>query len=176
MFLISRKDFDNYLLQKALNSKSVTFFTEKVTDVLKEREGWILKTNKGSCAKVKFLIGADGCPSLIRKSVFKPIPAQFLAATVGYNFPCTNKYIDGTFEKNTVEAYYSREYVPKEGFIWIFPKRTSINVGIGSTENGKKLKKSIDNFLHFHPAGRRLKPLKGHFFSFSTCNMVKKIF
>lgn len=165
MFLISRKDFDHYLLQRALNNQSVTFFAEKVTEVLKGRKGWTLKTNKGSCVQVRVLIGADGCPSLIRKSVFKPIPSEFLATTVGYNFPCTSKYIEKIFDENTIEAYYSREYVQKGGFIWIFPKRASINIGIGSIEKRKKLKRLIDNFLLFHPAGRRLKFLNGHFFS-----------
>jgi len=165
LFLISRKDFDYYLLQKALKNKSVAFFDEKVSQVTKGENGWILKTNKDRCVKVKVLIGADGCPSLIRKYVFRPILPQFLAATVGYNFPCSSKYIEKVFAKNTVEAYYSHEYVQKGGFIWIFPKRTSINVGIGSMETGKKLKQSLDKFILSHPAGKRLKLLKGHFFT-----------
>jgi len=165
MFLISREDFDYYLLQRAIRNKSVRFFDEKVTQVTKGNNGWELKTNKDTCVKVKVLIGADGCPSLIRKYVSKPIPAQFLATTVGYNFSCSNKYIEKTFPKNTVEAYYSHEYMQKAGFIWIFPKRTSINVGIGSTEKGKKLKQMLDKFISSHPAGKRLKHLDGHFFA-----------
>jgi len=165
MFLISRKTFDYYLLQRALKNKSVAFFDEKVTEVREGEEGWILKTSKDRCAKVKALIGADGCPSLIRKQVFRPIPPQFLAAAVGYDFPCSSKFIEKAFAKNSIEAYYSHQYVQNGGFIWIFPKRTSINVGIGSTETGERLKKSLDKFISFHPAGKRLKNLEGHFFT-----------
>jgi geranylgeranyl reductase family protein len=165
VFLVSRKNFDYYLLQRALKNKSVAFFDEKVSQVIKGENGWILKTNKDRCVKVKVLIGADGCPSLVRKCVFKPIPPQFLATTVGYNFPCSSKYVQKAFAKNTVEAYYSHEYVQKGGFVWIFPKRTGINVGIGSMETGKKLKQSLDKFILLHPAGKRLKTLKGHFFA-----------
>jgi len=164
-FLISRKDFDYYLLQRALKNKSVTFFDEKVTRIIKKKNGWILKTNKDRCVKVRVLIGADGCPSLVRKNVFRPIPPQFLATTIGYDFPCSSKYIEKTFAKNTIEAYYLHKYVQKGGFIWIFPKRTSINVGIGGMETGKKLKRSLDKFISLHPAGKRLKPLEGHFFA-----------
>lgn len=164
-FLISRRNFDYYLLQKALKNESVTFFDEKVTRVTRAENGWILETSKGRLVKVKVLIGADGCPSLTRKYVFRPIHPQFLATTVGYNFPCSTKYIEKNFAKNTVELYYSHEYVQKRGYIWIFPKRTGINVGIGSIEKGKKLKQSLDKFISSHPTGKRLKLLKGHFFA-----------
>jgi geranylgeranyl reductase family protein len=165
MFLISRENFDYYLLQRALENKSVAFFDEKVSQVIKKENGWILKTSKDRCVKVKVLVGADGCPSLVRKHVSRPIPPQFLATTIGYSFPCSSKYMEKAFAKNTVEAYYSHEYVQKGGFIWIFPKRTSINVGIGSIETGKKLKQSLDKFILLHSAGKRLKLLEGHFFT-----------
>ena len=165
VFLVSRKDFDYYLLRKALENKSVAFFDEKVSQVTKRKNSWILKTNKDRCVKVEVLIGADGCPSFVRKCVLRPIPPQLLATTVGYDFPCSSKYVEKAFAKNTIEAYYSREYVPKGGFVWIFPKRKSINVGIGSMETGKKLKQSLDKFIFLHVAGKRLKILKGHFFA-----------
>jgi flavin-dependent dehydrogenase len=154
----------------------VTFFDEKVNQVIKGENEWILKTSKGRSVKVKILIGADGCPSLVRKNVFRPIPPQFLAMTIGYDFICSNKYIENTFAKNSIEAYYSHKYVQKGGFIWIFPKRTSINVGIGSLETGKKLKQSLDNFISSHPAGKRLKPLERHFFAHLVPTIWKKDF
>jgi flavin-dependent dehydrogenase len=51
------------------------------------------------------------------------------------------------------------------GFIWIFPKKSCINIGIGSMESGKKLRHSLENFITFNPAGKKLKPLQGEFFS-----------
>lgn len=163
-FTVSRKTFDYYLLQRALTNRSVRLFGEKVNQVTKAENHWMLRT-KSRSVKVKILIGADGCPSFIRKTVFNPIPPQFLVTTVGYDLPCSIEYIEETFTKNTVEAYYPRKYVPEGGFIWIFPKRTSINVGIGSLETGKQLKWSLDQFISSHEAGERLKPLKGRFFS-----------
>jgi geranylgeranyl reductase family protein len=177
VFLTSRKNLDYYLLQRMLKNKSVVFFDERVTNVKRQEKGWILKTNKDRYVKVKVLIGADGCPSLIRKYVFRPIPPQFLATTVGYNFSCPSDYMGKIFTKNTAEAYYSREYVPKMGFfIWIFPKRTSINIGIGSIEKAEKLKNSLDDFISFHPAGKRLKPLKGHLFAHLVPIIMKEDF
>jgi geranylgeranyl reductase family protein len=165
MFLVSRKDFDYYLLQRALKNKSVAFFDEKVSQVTKTDNGWTLGTNKDRCVKVKVLIGADGCPSSIRKNVCRPIPSRFLASTVGYNVPCSSEYIEKTFAKNTIEAYYPHQYVRKGGFIWIFPKKAIINVGIGSMETGKKLKHSLDKFISAHLAGKRLEDFRGHLFA-----------
>lgn len=162
-FLVSRKDFDYYLLQRALKSRSVAFFEERVEQTTKENV-WLLKTSKDRRIKVKVLIGADGCPSLIRKQVFTQIPQQFLAMSVGYNFMCKRKYIEKAFRKNTVETYYSHKYVQRGGFIWIFPKKNTVNVGIGSIQTRKELTQSLNRFISLHSAGERLRQLKGQFF------------
>ncbi|MEM3728910.1 MAG: NAD(P)/FAD-dependent oxidoreductase [Candidatus Bathyarchaeia archaeon] len=162
--LVSRKNFDYYLLQKALKNRSLTFFRERVINIVKDENGWKLKTDKDRLVKVKILVGADGCPSLIRRHVLGLIPKVFLATTVGYNFTCPNRYIERAFAKNTVEAYYSHKYVQKMGFIWIFPKKSSVNIGIGSMESGKKLRRSLESFIASNPAGKRLKNFKGELF------------
>ena len=175
-FLVSRKNFDQYLLHRTLKNRSVTFFNEKVTEVKKNSENWTLSTNLGRNVTVKLLIGADGCPSLIRKRVCNPIPQKFLAVTVGYDFSCSKEYIEKNFAKNSVEVYYSRRYVKKGGFIWIFPKKAKVNVGIGSRETGSKLKQTLDSFISLHPAGKRLKNLKGSFFAHLNPAVWKKSF
>jgi len=175
-FLISRKDFDYHLLQTALKSRSVTFFDEKVVQIIRGEKEWLLETSRGQRIRVKVVVGADGCPSFTRKNVFKPIPPHFLAATVGYNFFCSPKHIHDAFEENTVEVYYSREYVPRGGFLWIFPKKGKINVGIGSIEKGEKLKQSLDRFMISHPAGRRLLSLERHPFAHLVPTIWKEDF
>ncbi len=165
MFLVSRKDFDYYLLERALRNNSIVFFKERVNQLAKGQNGWVLKTNKDRTVKVNFLIGADGCPSLVRRYVSKPIDAKLLAITVGYSFQCSRRYIQENFQPNTVEAYYSHEYIRKGGFIWIFPKKNSVNFGIGGMISGRELKLSLDRFLFSHNAGKRLRPLKRHLYA-----------
>lgn len=165
MYIVSRKDFDKYLLERALRNNSVVFYKEKVNHLSREKNGWILTTNKDRQLKVKFLIGADGCPSLVRRYVSKPIDAKLVVPTVGYIFQCSSKYLQENFDPNTVEFYYSHTYVRKKGFIWIFPKKTSINFGIGAIESGRELKLSLDRFLFSHTAGKRLRTLKGHLYA-----------
>ncbi|MGA3290497.1 MAG: NAD(P)/FAD-dependent oxidoreductase [Candidatus Bathyarchaeia archaeon] len=165
MFIVSRKDFDNYLLERALRNKSVVFYEEKVNQIARGQNNWSLTTNKDRPVKVKFLIGADGCPSLVRRHISKPIDMKLVATTVGYIFECPRKYLREYFNPNTLEVYYSHTYIRKRGFIWIFPKKTSINFGIGGMESGRELKLSLDRFLFSHTAGKRLKTLKGHLYA-----------
>ena len=165
MFLVSRKDFDDYLLQRALRNDSVVFYKEKVNHIARGQNDWILTTNKDRHIKVKVLIGADGCPSLVRRYVSKPIDAKLVATTVGYIFNCSREYMQENFEPNTLEAYYSHAYIRKGGFIWIFPRRTTINFGIGGMGPGRELKLSLDRFLFSHTAGKRLRTLEGHLYA-----------
>jgi digeranylgeranylglycerophospholipid reductase len=152
------------------------FYREKINRLARERNDWILTTNKDRSVKVKILIGADGCPSLVRQYVSRPINSEFVATTVGYIFPCSNKFVQENFEANTVEAYYSHKYIRKGGFIWIFPKRTSINFGIGGMESGRELRQSLDRFLFSHAAGKRLRTLKGHLYAGLVPTIWKKDF
>ena len=46
-FIVSRKTFDYHLLQRALNNRSVTFFNEKVNQIIKGENDWTLRTSKG---------------------------------------------------------------------------------------------------------------------------------
>ena len=165
MFLVSRRDFDYYLLERALRNNSVMFYRERVNRLARGQNEWALTTNKNRSVTVKLLIGADGCPSLVRRRTLQPIDARFTAITVGYIFPCSREYLQENFEPNTIEAYYSHTYIRKIGFLWIFPKKNSINFGIGGMESGRNLKLSLDRFLFSHPAGKRLRPLKGHLYA-----------
>jgi geranylgeranyl reductase family protein len=165
MFLVSRKDFDYYLIKRATENKSVTFLPEKVVNIAKTEEGWTLRTNNHRRVKVNVLIGADGCPSFIRGLVFKPMYRGFLAATFGYNLTCPTEFIQGAFSKNTIEVYYLHECVRKGGYIWIFPRKSSINIGIGGMDRVERLKESLETFIVSHPAGRRFKQLTGRPFA-----------
>lgn len=62
-------------------------FNEKVNLITKEERGWSLKTDKDRSVEVKVLIGADGCPSFVRKHVSKPIPSKFLVQLLAIIFP-----------------------------------------------------------------------------------------
>jgi len=175
IFLVSRKDFDYHLLQEALKHKNVKLFDERVKQITKSETGWTLTTDKRSI-NVKYLVGADGCPSIVRQKVSTPIPNKFLANTVGCNFECPQDYVESNFQKDTVEACYSHKYVQKAGFAWIFPKRASVNVGIGGLVQGRTLMRMFEEFMASHHAAKRLRNMKGQFFAHLIPSVWEKEF
>ncbi len=160
-YFVMRKKFDGYLLNLA--KKYATHKKERVIDVKKDKHGWkILTSNRSYTSEI--LIGADGANSLVRKEIIGPIPRKHMAMCVGYHIPHTYKEIKQKF-KNALEIYFGG--LPMPGYIWVFPKRNYVTVGVGlELEKSKNAKQIMDQFLKDHPMGRRvLPPLPKHFYA-----------
>ena len=151
--LVMRQKFDHYLLKEALKEKP-SFYEEKVTKISKKNGKWLLETNKNKIM-AKTLIGADGCPSLVRKTVLKSIPKEHLGHCVGYHIPHKREHISKKFSK-AAELYFLGPPYINLGYVWIFPKFKDITVGIGARIGTMKLTESLNNFMQLHPAAKRL--------------------
>jgi 2-polyprenyl-6-methoxyphenol hydroxylase-like FAD-dependent oxidoreductase len=82
--IVSRAEFGWALLERALSSERVHFVRQRVRDVERTGEGWLVHTAAGQTFSADFLVGADGVRSLVRREVVGPIPSQHLALAVGY--------------------------------------------------------------------------------------------
>lgn len=151
--LVMRQKFDHYLLKEALKEKP-SFYEEKVTKISKKNGGWLLETNKNKIM-AKTLIGADGCPSLVRKTVLEPIPKEHLGHCAGYHIPHDREHISKKFS-NVMELYFLGPPYLNIGYVWIFPKFKDITVGIGARVGTTGLTESLDKFMQLHPAAKRL--------------------
>jgi geranylgeranyl reductase family protein len=133
-FAISRQLFDQKLLEMATDSDA-TLVKEKVTDVKKKGDHWILCSGAGTF-EAKLVIGADGVHSIIRRRTVGAIPPGELAVTYGYIARCT--------EKKAIIKFLAE--VP--GYIWVFPGKDTVNIGVGSQlEYGAMLKPLLDKFI-----------------------------
>jgi len=109
----------------------------EVVNIEKENDFWKVITKDGRIFKSKFLIGADGANSIVRRKFFigklKILPAiQYLVEL--------NKQIDSSVAK----IYFDNEKFP-QGYAWIFPKSNkTANVGIGGEGD---LSKKFEDFL-----------------------------
>ena len=143
-FCVSRMLFDQGILSMALE-KGAKLVKEKVLDVKKVRSGWKIRTNK-EFRFARILVGADGVNSVVRRNTVGPISKENLALTFGY------RAISVEDVQPTIKLLGE---IP--GYIWVFPGKNYVNIGLGSELNyGNMLKKLLDDFIHSHYSGIKI--------------------
>jgi flavin-dependent dehydrogenase len=87
--------------------------------------------------QAKFLVGADGVNSIVRKKILGPIPKQDLGICYGC-FATSNK-------KEVTRIKYFEDI---KGYAWCFPRHDHLSIGIGMAEGDtKKIKKIFNDFI-----------------------------
>jgi geranylgeranyl reductase family protein len=143
-FCVSRMLFDQGILGMALE-KGAKLVAEKVLDAKKTESGWKIRTDNDSYS-AEILVGADGVNSIVRRKTVGPISKDNLALAFGYraisheNVQATIKFLSET-----------------QGYIWVFPGKNYVNIGIGGGLNcGSILKRILDDFLHSYYPGTEI--------------------
>ena len=131
----SRLKFDQYLLDKAI-SKGINFISEKIVNIEKKPSSWKILTQEHSYM-AKFIVGADGVNSLVRKSLVGPLNKNDLGACFGYNF-------EGIQTKDLI-----MKFLPNSaGYIWVVPRGDHTNIGGGTADISRfrELKRMVSTF------------------------------
>lgn len=155
-----RSTFDHWLNTLAVDAGAV-FWDETVLKDFQEKEKgkgkeiWIDITSSGTqkTVKTRYLIGADGSRSRIRK---KMRPSDFgtaSGATVNY-------YVagDADIDPNTLYMFYKREFCPLM-FAWVYTKDDTYVVGTGADETPLKYAERFLNYIkeEYHLRGEIVK-------------------
>jgi geranylgeranyl reductase family protein len=134
-FCISRKCFDQGILNMAIQ-EGASIFPERVLDVKKCGKTWRVLT-KENIYSTKVLVGADGVNSIVRRKTVGPISMENLALTFGYFTSNPEKY------EATIKFLAE---IP--GYIWVFPGKGYLNIGIGSKiKHGKIFTNLLNAFI-----------------------------
>ncbi len=115
-YFVNRKDFDNFLLQKYINAGGLFFHGENIK--INNISDNTIKLKDNKIIKFKFLIGADGANSQIRKLItpdYKPN---------GFCFETSNN----NDKVGTMEIHFG---CLSKGYGWIFPRKNSSIIGYG---------------------------------------------
>ncbi len=133
-YILERKEFDYGLVMCAKKAGATLQFGSRVVDVQKNKV--ILETGKEIEGKV--VVGADGPQSTVGKKTGLGNPK--LGFALQYEIETTKND-----SRNSLQTYLDPS-LEDEGYLWIFPKKETLNVGLGSMHI-KNLKIPLDKFV-----------------------------
>jgi len=117
LVVASRATFDAALLESARQA-GATLITARVTDVTLEPGGARIHTKDGAY-RTRFLVGADGTNSLVRRRLARGFGRDDLSIATGY-------FAHGVTSDEILIELIS----DPPGYIWSFPRPTHLAVGI----------------------------------------------
>lgn len=131
--MIMRDDFDNFLIEKALQ-KGLTLYQEEKLMSLELGEIAQLKTSKRTL-QARFIIAADGALSPTAKMAGWEETRLMCPA-----LECEIQVPQADFERLSKKVRFDVDVVPF-GYGWCFPKKNHLSVGVG---NFMKTKERLD--------------------------------
>jgi geranylgeranyl reductase family protein len=121
-FCINRPLFDQERAERAQKRGARLLLQQKVIAIRREKGRWRVVTKKGKSYYGRYLIGADGAPSTVRRLF--GLKDEYLGA-IQYKFNTVRR-----FEEPYFAIYYREEHSP--GYAWIFARGIETSIGIVS--------------------------------------------
>ncbi len=136
-YVLDRVNFEKFLANLC---QAEIQLQKRVTEIEKEGGFWRVKTQTGEVFKSKYLIGADGPFSIVRRKIFQEkvtfYPSLEYLVEVEKEVDC-----------KTIKMYLDNERFPL-GYAWIFPKsKNRANIGLGSEGGKTSLKAQFEDFM-----------------------------
>jgi len=141
--MVQRDTFDNALLNFAIDA-GATFLDEcKIIDMKISADKATIMTNKGDSIDAQLVVGADGFTSIIRRKMKQRQPMKNCALCIVAEYPLREKVVDQWFTKNR-HCHIFLKTMNLQGYAWVFPKRSSVNIGLGEYRfsDGKPVQKN----------------------------------
>ena len=113
----SRRSFDTRLVEIAQQA-GATLYPSRALDVHRDGDAWRL-TTRGEPITARFLIGADGPGSLVRRRLATPFGRTDLSIAAGY-------YVHGVTSRQIDIAFIDTP----SGYLWSFPRPDHLAVGV----------------------------------------------
>ncbi len=131
---LTREKLGEYQLHLLNDATNITILTKTSIDKIKDNH---IITNDKKSFEFRHLVGADGSNSIVRKS---------LGLTTKH---CIGLYYDVPIITDKCIWYLNQKKIGT-GYIWVFPHKSSTNIGVffnPITFNAKKAKAVLDKYL-----------------------------
>jgi len=152
-YQINRNSFDHHLCLKAQEYGTDFLQKQYVKSIEKHDSNMIVKT-KNSSYSCKLVIGATGVYGPIAKYLRKVenLPIRWNPSEIAFclltEIPMKeHELVDRFSEDRTVILFFLDKI--KGGYGWVFPKKSSVNIGMGTLLNIFKLVDPISSFKEF---------------------------
>ncbi len=154
---ITREALGRHLCQRASAAGAKILLQHQAIGCKRSDIKWRV-TLKGNSKELhaSLLIGADGVNSLVARET--GLRTRFLSDQLGVTIQAQVTLPEDEITKrfgSRMELYYGREICPY-GYLWIFPKRERVYVGVGSLLSvvTDRLQRYLTNFIEAHPRGK----------------------
>jgi geranylgeranyl reductase family protein len=150
LVVASRAEFDGLLLDAA-HRAGAHVLDARVTDVRFDGQQWNIETTAGP-RRARFLIGADGANSLIRRRLVGQFRRDQLSIATGF-------FVHGV----TSQEILLELIADPPGYIWSFPRPTHLAIGVcaqADAANAFKLRQGVAEWISRRrlAEGARLQP------------------
>lgn len=160
--LIQRNEFDSYLIDKAKEAGAEIVLGNEIVAIEQLRNG-IRALGVGDSYKAQFLVGADGVNGVSMKQldIRHRWPLENVAVCINAEVQLDSNEVERTMtldeesKLSFIDLYYG---FVEWGYGWVFPKRESLNIGIGCRVD--KAKGLRDKWEHLLSKIAREKDLK----------------
>jgi geranylgeranyl reductase family protein len=119
LVVAGRRDFDGALLRAAIDA-GAEHVPKRVIDIRPGADSWTIATRTGDLT-ARWLLGADGANSLVRRRVLRPFDRADLSIATGY-------FVRNRSSRDIVVEFEDEP----AGYLWSFPRPDHLAIGIGA--------------------------------------------
>jgi geranylgeranyl reductase family protein len=132
-FAVYSREVLNGLVLDRAKAAGARFVRAAVTEFVREGDNWNVVTEDGLCWKVRFLVGADGAASSVRRRLLGIFPKNDLALAFGYNITVAEAGDERIADEVLVR--FPKNFT---GYLWAFPRPGVMNFGVASKLGEKR--------------------------------------
>lgn len=115
---VYRNVFDEHLAERARRAGAEVVFEAPVTGLARDGDGFVVATRRGE-SRARYLVGADGCGSLVRRSLFgEQLRDEACAVAVEYWFRVPHGL-------SSLDFFVEPALLPT-GYVYVFPKEPGV--------------------------------------------------
>ncbi|MHA1734848.1 MAG: NAD(P)/FAD-dependent oxidoreductase [Candidatus Thorarchaeota archaeon] len=133
MVVTLRTMFDNVLYENAIEQSSVVPMTGVRTKAVRLGDDHAtVQLSDGRSIQARAVVGADGVGSIVARDagLHRRWPSNKITACRVAEIPVSEDYVENVYGEDR-EYHFFANFGGRPGYAWIFPKKRTVNVGIG---------------------------------------------